>query len=91
MFFDDFEAWLCGSIIPNVFYKFCGFGAGDITLKYNINLDKLSLEDRVLINGMIESKRYLKPWEFVKDTQRENGAWASVYSNGNGVNKKNLC
>ena len=30
LFFEDFEAWLCGSIIPNVFYKFCGFGAGDI-------------------------------------------------------------
>lgn len=56
-FFDDFEAWEFGPVVPNVFYKYCGFGAGDINLKYNVNLDKLSLEDRVLIDDMIESKR----------------------------------
>ena len=53
LFFDDFEAWEFGPVVPNVYYKYCGFGAGDINLKYNVNLDKLSLDDRVLIDVMI--------------------------------------
>lgn len=53
LFFDDFEVWEFVPVVSTVYYKFCGFGAGDINLKYNVNLDKLSLEDRVLIDVMI--------------------------------------
>ena len=53
LFFDDFEVWEFVPVVSTVYYKFCGFGVGDINLKYNVNLDKLSLEDRVLIDVMI--------------------------------------
>lgn len=88
LFFDDFEAWEFGPVVPNVYYKYCGFGAIDIIMLYDIDLNLLSVEDKILIDEIIERKRNLKPWEFIKETQNEHGAWETVFNYGKGSHRK---
>lgn len=77
LFFDDFEAWVFGPNIPNVYYYFCGFGSMPIQAEYDIKLD---LKDTKIIDPVVERKRNLKPWDLLPETQ--NGAWNIVYQKG---------
>lgn len=81
-FEDQFEAWQFGPVIPSIYYRYCGYGAMPITIKYeNINLQG---EDQVIIDPIIEEKRELYPWDLVEDTHRVGGAWEIIFDNGNG-------
>lgn len=78
-FSDDIEAWQFGPVVPNVYYHFSGHGAMPISTKYdNVQI----LDNR--IDCIIEEKRELNPWDMVKDTHKQNGAWAKIYDEGRG-------
>lgn len=81
-FADEIEAWQFGPVVPNVYYKFCGFGAMPITNDYGNITIKAS--DRHIIDGIVEAKRTLAPWVLVEDTHKPNGAWAQIYRDGIG-------
>lgn len=80
-FSDEIEAWQFGPVVPNVYYKYCGFGASAIRMKYVTNICDSYM---VIINPIVEQKRILKPWDLVEDTHREGQAWSEIYNNGIG-------
>ena len=81
-FSDEIEAWQFGPVVPNVYYKFCGFGAMPITNDFEDISIKVT--DRPTIDGIVEDKRLLDPWDLVADTHKPDGAWAQTYRNGMG-------
>lgn len=81
-FNDDFEAWQFGPVIPEVYYRFCGFGAMPITSRYDDIY--ISEEDKKIIDCVVETKRGKNPWDLVTDTHKFNGAWDQIYKNGAG-------
>lgn len=83
-FSDPIEAWQFGPVIPNVYYKFCGFGAMPITRKFEDFDAGISVRDLNLIDSIVVAKRALDPWEMVAETHRTGGAWDRTYRNGVG-------
>lgn len=84
---DSIEAWQFGPVVPNSYYNFCGFGSMPISINYD-NVISLSSNDSKLIDGIVEVKRSLNPWDLVDDTHKVGGAWAKIYDNGNGNHKE---
>lgn len=85
VFFEDIEAWQFGPVVPEAYYRFCGFGAMPITLTYdNVVID---VADKCIIDPIVESKRAMNPWDLVDDTHKPNGAWSQIYQNGRGNHK----
>lgn len=80
-FEDDFEAWVCGAVIPKVYYRFCGFGAMPITSRYDVDIDE---EIKQIIDDVIKVNRGRNPWDLVADTRRLGGVWEQVYKDGAG-------
>lgn len=59
-FDDDFEAWPFGPVIPEVYYRYCGFGALGICMKYDVDVDS---DYAAIINPIIERKRMMNSWD----------------------------
>ena len=81
-FSDNIEAWQFGPVVPNVYYRFCGFGAMPITNTYDDT--NISFEDAQIIDAIVEEKRALDPWVMVEETHKKKGAWDQIYRNGLG-------
>ena len=81
LFDDDIQAWQFGPVVPEVYYQFCGFGSGAITMKYEINLESKDID---LINPIVEDKRTKNPWDLVSETHAPGKAWDITYRNGLG-------
>lgn len=83
LFVDDFEAWQFGPVVPDVYYKFCGFGAMKIRMLYDSNtfFDDAT---KLIIDNVIEKKRILNPWELVEDTHKKGNAWDMIFCDGQG-------
>lgn len=84
-FSDSIEAWQFGPVVPNVYYKFCGFGAMPITRRFADFEAGIKVRDLNLIDQIVEKKRCLDPWEMVAETHRPGGAWDKTYRNGLGT------
>lgn len=80
-FEDEMEAWQFGSVVPNVYYQYCGFGAMAIRMRYETNIVELFMK---IIDPIVDKKRKLDPWDMVEDTHQEGKAWAEIYRNGLG-------
>lgn len=81
------EAWPFGPVVPDVYYYFCGAGAMPIWICDEPDdevIQSIPSKERQIIDGIIESKRLLNPWDMVADTHRQGGAWESVYDGGKG-------
>lgn len=82
-FSDDIEAWQFGPVVPEVYYRYCGFGAMPISFANDTEI-KLCDIDKEEIDGIVEAKRELFPWDLVEETHKEGGAWDLIYNNGEG-------
>ena len=81
-FFDDFEAWAFGAVVPNSYYRFCGFGAMPITnINYDINIEE---KHKRFLDLIIETYRKYKPLELIDEVRIPNGAWETIYNSKNG-------
>ena len=79
---DIIEAWQFGPVVPNVYYFFSGFGAMPITGQYaHARIDE---SDILRIDAIVKQKRDLDPWEMVRETHKNGGAWAQIWRNGAG-------
>ena len=83
-FSDEMEAWQIGPVVSEIYYKYCGFGAMPIRMKYTIDICDY---DVPIINSIVEGIRILKPWDLVKDVHRKGSAYDIVYDNGVGDHK----
>lgn len=81
-FEDSTQAWQFGPVVPEVYYYFCGFGAMPISHLYGRH--EILPEDVSLVDGIVEEKRRLPPWDLVAQTHQAGGAWEQVYQNGAG-------
>lgn len=82
LFKEDIFAWQFGPVVPNVYYRFCGYGASRILGRYpGIMIEK---DTKVLIDQTVEEKRALYPWVLRTQTQKEAGGWDRIYQNGKG-------
>jgi len=82
-FADDIEAWQFGPVVPNVYYKFCGYGAMPITSSFD-GACSVNALDAPMIDKIIDEKKSLDPWDLVADTHKRNGAWDQIYQDGAG-------
>ncbi|MCI5534676.1 MAG: DUF4065 domain-containing protein [Firmicutes bacterium] len=83
LFVDDFEAWQFGPVVPDVYYKFCGFGAMKIRMHYDCEID-FDDNTKTIIDSIVEKKRILNPWDLVDDTHMEGKAWDTIFRDGQG-------
>ena len=81
LFMDEIQAWQFGPVVPEVYYQFCGFGSGAITMKYDVEIED---DDVKMINPIVESKREKDPWDLVSETHSQGKAWDITYRNGAG-------
>lgn len=81
-FFNSIEAWQFGPVVPDVYYRFCGFGAMPIDTSYEFA--QIDENDITQINRIVEEKRQLDPWDMVAETHKADGAWSKTYNNGLG-------
>ena len=59
LFQEDFFSWQIGPVMPNVYYRFCGYGASKILGRYpGIMIEK---DTKALIDQIVEEKRALYP------------------------------
>lgn len=85
--FDDvIEAWQFGPVVPEVYYRFCGYGAMPISMEYEH--DEINIDDEYIIDKIVEEKRVLKPWALVEATHKKGGAWDQIYRDGIGNHKE---
>jgi uncharacterized phage-associated protein len=80
-FEDEMEAWRFGPVVPAVYYVYCGFGASEIVMHYNISIEE---NLKRIIDHITVSKRSLFPWDLVGDTHKKGKAWDIVYNDGEG-------
>ena len=81
-FEDSTQAWQFGPVVPEVYYYFCGFGAMPISHLYGEH--HIEPKDVSLVDGIVEAKRQLPPWDLVAESHQSNGAWDQIYQNGAG-------
>ena len=86
LFSDEIEAWTFGPVVRKVYFKFCGFGASPL---FELSDDKVqfNIEDKKIIDDLIEKYRDKNPWELVEESHTKGRAWDIVYNHGVG-NKK---
>lgn len=75
-------AWQYGPVVPEVYYVFCGYGAGKILSTY----PDLDIPNTVtsIIDPVIEERRNYSPWDLVDETHEPGKAWDTIYQNGEG-------
>ena len=83
LFSDDIEAWQFGPVVRSVYRKYCGYGAVAIREDEKPH-SEISLEDRELIDKIVEEKRRIKSWVLVNMTHEDGKPWDRVYRNGIG-------
>lgn len=75
----DFEAWRFGAVIPEVYYKYCIYGA--CKLPCPKDADPLPTFVCDIINPVIEKCAGMEMWDFADMVQRKGGAWDTVIQN----------
>ncbi|EHK2406173.1 DUF4065 domain-containing protein [Clostridium perfringens] len=68
-FYEDFEHWRHGPVIPEVYSKFRKYLNSKITDKQPIT--KIDDSDKIIINKVIDSNIGIDAWELVKRTHNE--------------------
>lgn len=53
-FSDDIETWQFGSVIPNVYYYYCGFGVMPIV--FSRDSFELDIKDKNIIDDILKSR-----------------------------------
>lgn len=81
-FDDSIKAWQFGPVIPCVYYYFCGFGAMPISHLYGKH--EINPNGRDFVDNIVEAKRALPPWILCAETNKDAGAWDTVFQAGAG-------
>ncbi len=93
LFADDFEAWQYGPVVPSVYSAYSIFGGSPISKaakyrSFNIFLGcseeviPLSGEEKASVEHTVLKCIEMPPWDLVRLSHKEGGAWDSVYNKG---------
>jgi uncharacterized phage-associated protein len=83
LFSDDVEAWQFGPVVADVYYAFCGMGSMKILGEYTPSTS-IEKNDRCFIDKIVEAKREKYPWDLVRESHKKDGAWDTIFQNGEG-------
>lgn len=78
-FYDDFEAWKFGPVVPSVYREFRSFSAMPIFWLDEPVALEIDPDDRTRLGYLIEKMRHMKPWDLVKATHKDGGAWHRAF------------
>ena len=88
MFDEDFEAWHFGPVLPEVYYRYCGFGALKIELCPGLGrpseLETINDDLVEIIDPIMGKDCCLTPWKMADDLLRKGGAWDLTFNEGKG-------
>ena len=88
LFEEEFYAWVYGPVVLEVYDEYCIYSAATIT---PLRPPNVSIEDATLkavIDSEIDIRSKQPAFQLVDETHRKDGAWRSVYGNGEGRRKK---
>lgn len=81
LFNEEFEAWVLGPVVPEVYYDFCAYGA-DIILRFkDVRLFGVDINE---LNKILDKYAKYSAYELVDMSHKTDGAWARVYKDGAG-------
>ena len=79
LFYNRIEAWRYGPVVPDVYYKYSGFGAMPIEFyDFFEEIPYIEIADKDLIDKVLNAKIDESAWDLVDETHIENGAWSFV-------------
>lgn len=79
LFYNRIEAWRYGPVVPDVYYKYSGFGAMPIEFyDFFEEIPYIEITDKNLIDKVLNAKIDESAWNLVDETHIENGAWNYV-------------
>lgn len=81
-FKDTIEAWKYGPVVPVVYSEFERYGAAKICKLYSGVNKIFSIEERMLIERVVNACTSISPWELVDKSHRVGGPWAMKYQDG---------
>lgn len=82
LFNDNIEAWKFGTVVPEVYYRFCGFGSMDIAMEFTVNIEK---ENTKYIDATVGILREYGGLTLARWTREK--AWQIVYGDGSGEHR----
>ncbi len=87
---DDFEAWQYGPVIPEVYWKYRGYGAEPIRHAPRTYFIELLPHEKDIIDERIWACVNKQPWELVNESHRPDGAWKKTIDMGLPIISKKL-
>jgi len=82
LFYNRMEAWKYGPVVPDVYYEYSGFGALPIEFyDFFEEVPNIEINDKALIDSVLNVKIDKLPWNLVDETHVKNGAWDYVTTN----------
>lgn len=85
LFWEDFEAWQFGPVVPVIYRRYCGAAALPLTLYDENDFKPIDNHSKFVIDRILREKEALNPWEMVKDLHQPGRAWSIIYMDGIGV------
>lgn len=70
---ENFHAWQYGPVIPEIYFKYCGYIGDPLRLRYEV--DCIADSDERIINAVIQRLEGYSDGELVELSHRNNGPW----------------
>lgn len=77
LFKENVAAWQFGPVVPDVYYEFCVYAGTPILNSYDT---KISADDEVIINSVINTKKNIPTWKLVEETHATGTPWSKIYN-----------
>ena len=75
----DFLAWGYGPVIPEIYYRFNGYGQKDLPMIENIDFRELTEIEIVVITNVWNKLKFQHAFDLVQATLEENSPWFNVF------------
>lgn len=78
---EDFEAWIIGPVIPEVYWEYSIYAGAPIISFYKIEYE-IDPQIEKVIGKLARNLTYVKPWKINSMTMFDGGAWSQTYEKG---------
>lgn len=85
---EDFFAWPYGPVIPEIYFKFCGYAGAPIRRHYDVN--RIADNDRNVIDETIDILMPFDDWTLVKFSHETDAPWYQYKDNRGMIPKEDI-